>query len=209
MKNKISDKSERCSFLDRMTKSSRARVRKAKALESEVALLRRASLQPLPPPLVLGDFNIIAELKRRSPAMGNLIDTTFADENQLNAYVEGGASAISILTEPEEFKGCLTDLRDASTLLFKSGIPTLRKDFLTDSYQVLEARAGGGEGGQGREQGLARPRRDVPRGGAAGHHRHALAGGPLDDLRVGAGRHEELRAHSIARLHLCCCRGER
>jgi len=54
--------------------------------------------------------------------------------------------AVSVLTEPEEFKGSLQDLGAASASLTDRGIPTMRKDFLTDPYQVLEARAAGAGG---------------------------------------------------------------
>lgn len=146
MKRDTSDKVSKGSFLERMAQASRLRAKAARAQETEGALLRRASAMPTPPSLKLSGFNIIAELKRRSPAMGDLVDTGFTRDTQINAYAEGGAAAISILTEPDEFRGSLKDLHDASASLFDRGIPTMRKDFLTDPYQVLEARAAGASG---------------------------------------------------------------
>jgi indole-3-glycerol phosphate synthase len=146
MKRSTFDKVSKGSFLERMAQASRLRAKEARAQETEEALLKRAFAMPTPPPLKLSVFNVIAELKRRSPAMGDLVDSGFTRDSQLNAYAKGGAAAISILTEPDEFKGSLKDLQDASASLFDRGIPTMRKDFLTDPYQVLEARAAGASG---------------------------------------------------------------
>lgn len=134
------------SFLGRMARSSRRRVREARSRESENALLDRALETPAPPPLRLGDFDVIAELKLRSPASGDLAEGAFDRDAQVAAYAAGGATAVSVLTEPEEFKGSLQDLGAASASLNDRGIPTMRKDFLTDPYQVLEARAAGAGG---------------------------------------------------------------
>jgi indole-3-glycerol phosphate synthase len=60
--------------------------------------------------------------------------------------VSGGAAAVSVLTEPTEFKGELAHLVDAAKVLAESGRPAMRKDFLTDTYQVLEARVAGAGG---------------------------------------------------------------
>jgi len=57
------------------------------------------------------------------------------------AYARGGAAAISVLTEPEFFKGSLDDLTSART----AGLPVLRKDFILDTWQVLESRAAGAD----------------------------------------------------------------
>ena len=146
MKNNTSHKASKGSFLEKMAHASRLRAKEAKTKEAEGGLLNRAAAMPSPPPLKLSGFNVIAELKRRSPAMGDLVDSGFSHDAQLDAYAKGGAAAISILTEPDEFKGSLKDLYDASASLFDRGIPTMRKDFLTDPYQVLESRAAGASG---------------------------------------------------------------
>jgi indole-3-glycerol phosphate synthase len=138
-------------FLERMAEASRARVRAARDVESEAKLESRALATPLPPPLTLHRFDVIAELKLRSPAAGSLAAGGFAGRHfdrgaQLDGYVRGGAAAVSVLTEPTEFHGDLTHLADAATRLRKQRTPAMRKDFLTDPYQVLEARAAGASG---------------------------------------------------------------
>jgi indole-3-glycerol phosphate synthase len=133
-------------FLERMANASRERVRAARALESEAALERRALATPLPPPLTLAGFDVIAELKLRSPAAGGLAAGDFDRGAQLRAYARGGAAAVSVLTEPTEFKGELAHLVDAAQLLRAARRPVMRKDFVTDPYQVLEARAAGAGG---------------------------------------------------------------
>jgi indole-3-glycerol phosphate synthase len=84
---------------------------------------------------------IIAEVKRSSPSRGALAD--IPDPAALAvSYETGGASAISVLTEGRRFGGSLADLeavRDAVR------VPVLRKDFIADPYQVLEARASGAD----------------------------------------------------------------
>ena len=64
-------------FLDRMAQASRKRVKEARARNSEGQLAQRALAAPMPPPLALDDFNIIAELKMRSPAGGALTGKQF------------------------------------------------------------------------------------------------------------------------------------
>jgi len=133
-------------FLERMAASSRERVRAARAVENDAALERRALAMPAPPSLALRGFDVIAEMKLRSPAAGGLAAGNFDKTAQLESYVAGGAAAVSVLTEPTEFKGELPHLVDAAKLLTAHGRPTMRKDFLTDPYQVLEARAAGAGG---------------------------------------------------------------
>ena len=133
-------------FLDRMLNASRERVGLARAQESEAALRDRAMRKAAPPTLRLGEFDLIAELKLRSPAAGALAEPDFDRHAQLDAYATGGAAAISILTEPDEFNGSLGHLQEAASALEPHGIPAMRKDFLTDPYQVLEAKAAGAGG---------------------------------------------------------------
>jgi indole-3-glycerol phosphate synthase len=133
-------------FLSRMGDASRERVRLARAREPEAALLARAQAAPPPPPLRLGGFDVIAELKLRSPVAGTLASAGFDRGNQVKAYARAGAAAVSILTEPDEFQGDLAHMREAAKLLEGTGCPVMRKDFLTDTYQVIEARAAGAGG---------------------------------------------------------------
>src|SRR5690606_25297253 len=133
-------------LLDRMAKASRERVRAARAAVPEGRLLARAAEAPPAPPLVLGAFDGIAELKLRGPSAGGLARQGLDRDAQIAAYCDGGAAAISVLTEPDEFGGSLEHLRDAARLAAAHGRPVMRKDFLTDPYQVAEARAAGAGG---------------------------------------------------------------
>lgn len=84
---------------------------------------------------------LIAEVKRSSPSKGRLSD--IPDPAQLAAvYASHGARAISVLTEQRRFGGSLTDL---DAVRARVEVPVLRKDFLVDPYQVLEARAHGAD----------------------------------------------------------------
>ena len=99
------------------------------ALDARAALARGARVK------------VIAEVKRASPSRGSL--SAITDPAQLaRAYAAGGASAVSVLTEERRFAGSLADL-DAVRAAVE--IPVLRKDFITEPYQVLEARAAGAD----------------------------------------------------------------
>ncbi|PPG91099.1 indole-3-glycerol phosphate synthase TrpC [Rathayibacter sp. AY1F3] len=84
---------------------------------------------------------IIAEVKRASPSRGALADIPVPAE-LAGQYELGGASAISVLTEERRFKGSLADLEAVRE---RVSIPVLRKDFVAEPYQVLEARAAGAD----------------------------------------------------------------
>jgi indole-3-glycerol phosphate synthase len=135
-------------FLDEMARSSAARVLAAKQRESFAELQLRARQMPPGAALALSPagFDVIAELKLRSPAAGVLGDRTDDWLGRVAAYARGGAAAVSVLTEPTRFDGSLDHLRQAAAALAPLGVPTMRKDFLVDPYQVLEARAAGAGG---------------------------------------------------------------
>jgi indole-3-glycerol phosphate synthase len=85
--------------------------------------------------------SVIAEVKRRSPSKGDLAD--IPDPADLaRRYAAGGAAAISVLTEERRFGGSLADLRSVRAAV---DVPLLRKDFIVESYQLLEARANGAD----------------------------------------------------------------
>jgi indole-3-glycerol phosphate synthase len=136
------------SLLSDMVRSSFRRVAEAQERVPEAAL--RASIlgtpQPVPLRLERDGFDIIAELKLRSPSVGDLSMSTLDPAKRLEAYAEGGAAICSILTEPTRFDGDLEHLRFAAETLQPYGVPAMRKDFLVDPYQVLEARAYGASG---------------------------------------------------------------
>jgi indole-3-glycerol phosphate synthase len=83
---------------------------------------------------------LIAEYKRASPSAGAIAEPDVA--SQARAYEEGGAAAISVLTEPTRFDGALADLR---AVRLAAGLPVVRKDFLVHPAQVIESRAAGSD----------------------------------------------------------------
>ena len=89
---------------------------------------------------------VIAEVKRGSPSRGVFPTVVVAGEVAA-AYVAGGARAISVLTDEPFFHGSLSDLRDVAAVAHAATtpVPVLRKDFIVDPYQVVEARANGAD----------------------------------------------------------------
>ncbi|MDJ0906444.1 MAG: indole-3-glycerol-phosphate synthase [Woeseiaceae bacterium] len=95
-------------------------------------------------PLQLGTFDVIAEIKDRSPAEGELTGQGVDRTSRARQYAAGGAAAISVLTEPSRFDGSLEHL--AEVVAAVPGTPVMRKDFLVDPVQILEARSAGASG---------------------------------------------------------------
>jgi indole-3-glycerol phosphate synthase len=134
-------------FLAGMAAASRARSRSAQAQLPEHELRARMADLPPAPRLRLGTFDLIAEVKLRSPAVGLLKAAAEEDIGaRVATYAKAGAAAVSILTEPSRFDGSLEDLAGGSRALAPLGIPAMRKDFLVDGYQVLEGRVAGASG---------------------------------------------------------------
>jgi indole-3-glycerol phosphate synthase len=88
-----------------------------------------------------GSRNVIAECKRRSPSKG-VLAVDYEPVAIATRYEDGGAAAISVLTEPSFFDGALAHL---SAVRAAVSIPLLRKDFVVDEYQLFEARAAGAD----------------------------------------------------------------
>ena len=91
-------------------------------------------------------LRLIAEVKRASPSKG-VFDANLDAAKQARAYASAGAAAISVLTEPDHFKGSLADLEAVRTEFGDDPDrpAVLRKEFIFDPYQVLEARAAGAD----------------------------------------------------------------
>ena len=85
---------------------------------------------------------IIAEFKRQSPSKG-IINWSVKIEEVIRGYVSAGAAGLSVLTDPEFFGGSVTDMRRARAV--SGDTPILRKDFIIDEYQVIEAKAFGAD----------------------------------------------------------------
>jgi indole-3-glycerol phosphate synthase len=113
---------------------------------------RAAHIGPIDPadldrpvvPLQLSGFDVIAEIKSRSPAEGELAGSDLDRKEQARQYAAGGACAISVLTEPTRFDGALEHLEEVAAAV--PGTPVMRKDFLVAPAQVLEARRAGASG---------------------------------------------------------------
>jgi indole-3-glycerol phosphate synthase len=134
-------------ILDEILAHKRGEVEQAVARESREAMRERArgtrdaprgfagALAAAPGPAV------IAELKRRSPSRG-LIREDFDPVSLASAYAEGGAAALSVLTDGNFFGGRIEYLREIRDRI---DVPLLRKDFIIDRYQIDEARAAGAD----------------------------------------------------------------
>ena len=134
-------------LLEAIVAATRARLEAAVARESWASLERRAlAREPggrsFEAALGRADrVNIIAECKRRSPSRG-VLRAAYDAEAIARGYQQAGAAAISILTEPGFFDGSLADLVAVRAAV---STPLLRKDFIVDEYQLLEARAAGAD----------------------------------------------------------------
>jgi len=130
------------SFLEKILASKRDEIARAKAHLSRVqierlAAARRDSPRGFAAALDAPGVRVIAELKRASPSRGD-IRADLDPAATARAYADGGAAALSVLTEPAFFKGSAADLRQARDA---TSLPVLRKDFIIDPYQVYESAA--------------------------------------------------------------------
>ncbi len=133
-------------FLASMGQASHARCEQARSVRGDNAIVRAAELCAAPEPLILCNegFDLIAEVKRSSPAVGRLAGDDLDPAAQGRRYADAGVAAISVLTEPSRFSGELAHLE--AVAIEVAPLPAMRKDFLVAPYQVFEARASGASG---------------------------------------------------------------
>jgi len=133
-------------ILDKIVATKREEIAAAKAAAPEREL--RAALADAPPVRDFfaalsggGPIKLIAEVKKASPSKG-IIREDFHPVEIATIYEQHGASCISVLTDRPYFQGSLDYLREIRSAV---GIPLLRKDFILDPYQLLEARLAGAD----------------------------------------------------------------
>ncbi|HWK06648.1 MAG TPA: indole-3-glycerol phosphate synthase TrpC [Puia sp.] len=132
-------------ILDKIVEYKRSEVERAKAVQP-VAVLEKSLLftrKPLSLKTFLKDpqkTGIIAEFKRRSPSKG-VINDQVSVQDVTKGYTAAGASCLSVLTDQHFFGGNQEDLRQARV----NNIPILRKDFMIDEYQIVEAKSMGAD----------------------------------------------------------------
>ncbi|MGQ0505093.1 MAG: indole-3-glycerol phosphate synthase TrpC [Myxococcaceae bacterium] len=135
------------SFLSDILERKRVEVDERRAREGDAALERLARQTPTPRSLYDalsppgGPMRIISEVKRASPSVGQIAATVDAPA-LAQRYADAGAAAISVLTDGPGFAGSLDDL---IAVRHRVRAPVLRKDFVVDRYQLLEARAAGAD----------------------------------------------------------------
>ncbi|MGC4191891.1 MAG: indole-3-glycerol phosphate synthase TrpC [Thermomicrobiales bacterium] len=135
-------------YLDRILAQTAKDVETRKALISRDALHVKAAEQPVPIDVEVAlnrdCVTVIAEIKRASPSKG-IFPVSVVPSEIATAYIEGGAAAISCLTDEPFFKGSLADLETVTRTAYaaRNPIGVLRKDFMLDRYQIDEARAFG------------------------------------------------------------------
>jgi len=127
--------------LDRILEARRADVDHRKKVLPETALkygVKAATpVRDFTAALTRNGLNVIAELKPASPSRG-VIREPFDAPALAKSLADAGATALSVLTEPEFFRGSLKNMRDARK---EASLPALRKDFLFDPWQIWESRA--------------------------------------------------------------------
>ncbi|MFS8086651.1 MAG: indole-3-glycerol phosphate synthase TrpC, partial [Acidobacteriota bacterium] len=137
-------------FLDEIVGHKRRQIQRANSAVplSEMrdrAFARRVGAEPFALRAAIKEqknqFAVIAEFKRASPSKGNIqLQADPAGTAQL--FEQNGATAISVLTEEDYFRGSLKDLKAAKAAV---SIPVMRKDFIVDEYQVFETAAAGAD----------------------------------------------------------------
>jgi indole-3-glycerol phosphate synthase len=128
--------------LTREDVARRRRAVPAGVLERSAAgCIRAGAARSFADAIAAPGMSLIAEHKRRSPSAGTIREG-LALEQVVQAYEQGRAAALSVVTEGSSFGGTLEDLRAAHAA---AALPVLRKDFIVDPYQVVESRAAGAD----------------------------------------------------------------
>ena len=132
-------------MLDKIIAQKREEVEQIKKVATITYLQERIARQKPPldlAPALKGDhIRLIAEVKQASPSRG-MLSPNLNPIELAQSYAEGGAAAISVLTEANYFMGSIEHLAAIKEVV---GLPLLRKDFIFDSYQVYESRAYGAD----------------------------------------------------------------
>ncbi len=133
-------------ILDRIVETKLREIASAKSAVPEIELERRAAKMEPPRDFKLairqiGKITVIAEVKKASPSAG-VIRADFDPVRIATTYEQHGATAISVLTDTDYFQGRLQYLTDVKAAV---ACPVLRKDFVLDRYQLLEARCAGAD----------------------------------------------------------------
>ncbi len=167
------------SILDEIVAAKLREVETSRRAVPEAELERRAAAVPPARDFTAavgrpGTVNVIAEVKKASPSAG-VIRPDFDPVAIATTYERHGAAAVSVLTDPGFFQGSLADLTAVRRAV---GLPVLRKDFVLERYQLLEARAAGAD--------------------AALLIAECLPGGRLGELQREA---EALGLHTLVELH--------
>jgi indole-3-glycerol phosphate synthase len=133
-------------ILDRIVETKRIELQRAKTPAAEANLLARIRVATPPRDFFAactapGEVRVIAEIKKASPSVG-LIRADFDPVTIARTYEDNGAACLSVLTDETYFQGRLEYLTAVKAAV---GIPVLRKEFIIDRFQLLEARAAGAD----------------------------------------------------------------
>jgi len=133
-------------ILEKIVAAKRVEIAQAKQVRPEQLLREQLAAAPAPRPFfqalaASGPIRLIAEVKKASPSAG-LIRADFDPVVIAQTYETHGASCISVLTDEQFFQGSLRYLQNVRKAV---NLPVLRKDFIIDSYQLVEARTAGAD----------------------------------------------------------------